>query len=96
MPRLSEGHIGHDGGDVIRRNGLHQTGGTRTVCASVGAWGDVSLWDRLELHRYFVGWRCRRTDALELCGIELKRQTYAAAAHALLEAIKAAKTEESV
>src|SRR5436189_519117 len=24
VQRLSEGHIGHDGGDVIRRNGLHQ------------------------------------------------------------------------
>jgi len=23
VQRLSEGHIGHDGGDVIRRNGLH-------------------------------------------------------------------------
>src|SRR5206468_8915962 len=24
VQRLSEGHIGHDGGDVIRRDGLHQ------------------------------------------------------------------------
>ena len=24
VQRLSEGHIGHDGGDIIRRNGLHQ------------------------------------------------------------------------
>ena len=24
VQRLREGHIGHDGGDVIRRNGLHQ------------------------------------------------------------------------
>ena len=24
VERLSEGHIGHDGGDIIRRNGLHQ------------------------------------------------------------------------
>src|SRR5438128_1033384 len=24
VQRLTEGHIGHDGGDIIRRNGLHQ------------------------------------------------------------------------
>ena len=34
--------------------------------------------------------------ALELCGIEPKRRTYAAAAHALLDAIKAARPTANV
>jgi hypothetical protein len=35
-------------------------------------------------------------DALGYCGIQPKRRTYAAAAHALLDAIKEARAEENV
>ena len=38
VQRLGESRVGHDGGDIIRRDGCIRTGGSRTVCPSVAAW----------------------------------------------------------
>ena len=67
IQRLSEGYIGHDGGDVIRRNGLHQDRWKPDHLPFSRRFGDGAneLEELRSAHagKYFlltsVGWRCQ-------------------------------------